>query len=130
MQQPIVPHLCGGIFFALVLQAIKPRRKTRDRLKGGTDKLSNKDVFAGLTKVLTGETLQVVGETLDKCVSLFKSCQDNGGTYVPFTNPVVVSSFDVAVKEKNPDKAEELAHQHMINAYDNMVDHGLLEMYE
>ena len=103
MQQPIVPHLCGGIFFALVLQAIKPRRKTRDRLKGGTDKLSNKDVFAGLTKVLTGETLQVVGETLDKCVSLFKSCQDNGGTYVPFTNPVVVSSFDVAVKEKNPD---------------------------
>ena len=103
MQQPIVPHLCGGIFFALVLQAIKPRRKTRDRLKGGTDKLSNKDVFAGLTKVLTGETVQVVGETLDKCVSLFKSCQDNGGTYVPFTNPVVVSSFDVAVKEKNPD---------------------------
>ncbi len=35
-----------------------------------------------------------------------------------------------AIKEKNPDKAEELAHQHMINAYDNMVDHGLLEMYE
>ncbi len=35
-----------------------------------------------------------------------------------------------AIKEKNPDKAEELANQHMINAYDNMVDHGLLEMYE
>ncbi len=35
-----------------------------------------------------------------------------------------------AIKEKNPDKAEELANQHMINAYDNMVDHGLLELYE
>ncbi len=35
-----------------------------------------------------------------------------------------------AIKEKNPDKAEELANQHMINAYDNMVDHGLLEMYD
>ena len=32
--------------------------------------------------------------------------------------------------EKNPDKAEELANQHMINAYDNMVDHGLLDMFE
>ncbi len=35
-----------------------------------------------------------------------------------------------AIKEKNPDKAEELANQHMINAYENMVDHGLLELYE
>ena len=35
-----------------------------------------------------------------------------------------------AIREKNPDKAEELANQHMINAYDNMVDHGLLDMYE
>ena len=39
MKKTKVPHLCGGTFFALVLQAIKPRRKTRDRLKGGTDKL-------------------------------------------------------------------------------------------
>ena len=35
-----------------------------------------------------------------------------------------------AIKEKNPDKAEELANQHMINAYENMVDKGLLEMYD
>ena len=34
------------------------------------------------------------------------------------------------VQEKNPDKAEELANQHMINAYENMVDKGLLEMYD
>ena len=35
-----------------------------------------------------------------------------------------------AIKENNPDKAEELANQHMINAYENMVDKGLLEMFE
>ena len=35
-----------------------------------------------------------------------------------------------AIREKNPDKAEELANQHMINAYENMVDHGLLDMFE
>ena len=35
-----------------------------------------------------------------------------------------------AIKENNPDKAEELANQHMINAYENMVDKGLLDLYE
>ncbi len=35
-----------------------------------------------------------------------------------------------AIREKNPDKAEELANQHMVNAYENMVDKGLLEMYD
>ncbi len=35
-----------------------------------------------------------------------------------------------AIKENNPDKAEELANQHMINAYENMVEKGLLSMFE
>ena len=35
-----------------------------------------------------------------------------------------------AIKENNPDKAEELANQHMLNAYENMIDHGLLDMFE
>ncbi len=35
-----------------------------------------------------------------------------------------------AIRENNPDKAEELANQHMLNAYENMVDKGLLEIYD
>ena len=35
-----------------------------------------------------------------------------------------------AIKENNPDKAEELANQHMLNAYENMVEKGLLDLYE
>ncbi len=34
-----------------------------------------------------------------------------------------------AIKEKNADRAEELAHAHMINAYNNMVKNGLYEIY-
>ncbi|MBE5836217.1 MAG: GntR family transcriptional regulator [Butyrivibrio sp.] len=34
-----------------------------------------------------------------------------------------------AIKTKDPDKAEQLANMHMINAYDNMVKNGLLEMF-
>lgn len=35
----------------------------------------------------------------------------------------------MAIKEKNADLAELLAHQHMINAYENMVKNGLHEAY-
>lgn len=34
-----------------------------------------------------------------------------------------------AIKDKNADLAEQLAHQHMINAYENMVKNGLHEAY-
>ncbi len=34
-----------------------------------------------------------------------------------------------AIKDKNPDLAQELAHRHMINAYENMVKSGLHEAY-
>ena len=34
-----------------------------------------------------------------------------------------------SIKEGNDDLAEQLAHQHMINAYDNMVKNGLNEAY-
>ena len=33
-----------------------------------------------------------------------------------------------AIRDKNPDLAEEIANRHMLNAYDNMVKNGLLEM--
>lgn len=34
-----------------------------------------------------------------------------------------------AIRDKNADLAERLAHQHMINAYENMVENGLYEAY-
>ena len=34
-----------------------------------------------------------------------------------------------AIKAGNADLAEQLAHQHMINAYENMVKNGLNEAY-
>ncbi len=35
-----------------------------------------------------------------------------------------------AIRDKDAKKAEELAHMHMINAYENMVKNGLYEAYE
>lgn len=35
-----------------------------------------------------------------------------------------------AIRDKNPDLAEQLANRHMINAYENMVKNGLHEIYK
>ena len=35
-----------------------------------------------------------------------------------------------AIKDHNEDLAEELANQHMVNAYDNMVKNGLYDIYK
>lgn len=34
-----------------------------------------------------------------------------------------------AIKEGNGELAEQLAHQHIINAYENMLKNGLMEAY-
>lgn len=34
-----------------------------------------------------------------------------------------------AIKEKDGEKADALAHEHIINAYDNMVKNGLYQIY-
>ena len=35
----------------------------------------------------------------------------------------------LAIKDKDADLAEQLANQHMINAYSNMVKYGLYDLY-
>ena len=51
----MMPYLCGGILFSLILQARKTRTKTRDKLKGGSDGLKDTDVMMGLVEVVTGD---------------------------------------------------------------------------
>ena len=35
-----------------------------------------------------------------------------------------------AIKAKDKDRAESLANEHIVNAYDNMVKNGLYEIYD
>jgi len=98
-----VPYLCGGILFSLILQARKTRTKARDKLKGGSDGLKDTDVMMGLVEVVTGDCFDSAqGTTFGKCTSQFKTCQDYGTTYIPFTDPSVISSFNSLVNKKDP----------------------------
>lgn len=98
-----VPYLCGGILFSLILQARKTRTKARDKLKGGSDGLKDTDVMMGLVEVVTGDCFDSAqGTTFGKCTTQFKTCQDYGTTYIPFTDPSVISSFNSLVNKKDP----------------------------
>ena len=97
-----VPFLCGGIFFDLLLQARKPRRKARDKQNGGTDGLSDPDVTKGLVYVLTGDDLNSYGN-FSKSTSEYKTCRSNSNTYIPFEEPATVASFIEALKRKDSD---------------------------
>lgn len=58
-----VPHLCGGILFNLLLETRKTRGKIRDRAHGGTDGLSDLDVYIGLVNVVAGNDWKDVDGT-------------------------------------------------------------------
>lgn len=99
-----IPHLCGGILFCLLCEAKKPRRKAKDKLKGGSDGLTIPGIYAGLINVVTGEDLSAyAGTTLKKCATNYRKCEDSTGGYVPFTEPATQSAFDSQYKRKDPD---------------------------
>ena len=90
----IVPYLCGSIFFDLLLQARKGRGKVRDRQYGGTDGLSDQDIMKGLIYVVTGEKIEIKGDTFAKATSQYKTCEINGNTYIPFNDTATINAFD------------------------------------
>lgn len=99
-----VPYLCGGILFSLILQARKTRIKARDKFNSGSDGLKDTDVMMGLVKVVTGDSFESAqGGTFGKCTTQFKTCQDYGTTYIPFTDLSVISSYTSSIKQKDPD---------------------------
>lgn len=115
-----VPYLCGGILFSLILQARKTRTKARDKYNGGSDGLKDTDIMMGLVKVVTGDSfVSTQGNTFGKCTTQFKTCQDYGTTYIPFTDATVISSFNSSIKKKDSDLLNRMSE--FISKYINAV---------
>lgn len=97
-----IPHLCGGIFFDLLLEARRFRTSQRDTFNSKADGLSEPDIYCGLAKILTGENLSKSrGTALKKSVSNYKKCENSKGDYVPFTDETLQSTFNTGYNEKN-----------------------------
>lgn len=115
-----VPYLCGGILFSLILQARKTRTKARDKFNSGSDGLKDTDVMMGLVNVVTGDSFDsALGSTFNKCTTQFKTCMDYGTTYIPFTDPSVISSYTSSIKQKSPDLLHRMSE--FVNRFINEV---------
>ena len=115
-----VPYLCVGILFSLILQARKTRTKARDKFNSGSDGMKDTDVMMGLVKVVTGDSFESAqGGTFGKCTTQFKTCQDYGATYIPFTDTSVISSYNSSVNKKDLDLLNRMSE--FINRFINEV---------
>lgn len=97
MTKEVKQRLCGGTFFTLLLQARKPRKGVREHYLGEADGLSDPRALIALIRVAvpdysTPDTSMM--STFKGNTSRYKSCQNNGGTYMPFSDKVIMQSFD------------------------------------
>lgn len=129
-----VPYLCGGTLFSLIIQARKPRTKARNRLNGGSDGLTDPDVMNGLVYIVTGsKESELQGSTFSKCTTQFKTCLDYGSTYIPFTEPSVISSYTNWLNKKDPDllnRTSEFIETYIDNCRAEWLVKALIEVIE
>ena len=97
------PRLCGGIFFVLVLQALKQRVKARQHYKGERDGLSDPEVLIGLIKVINPDYQEPKEGALKGKTNDFKSCKTSTGQYLPFGETPEVEAFDERVRTEYQD---------------------------
>lgn len=91
-------YLCGGTFFTILLQATKERIIRQNLTEQKAESIRDMDVMLGLTYVVTGTNLQVSEGSMKKSTSLYKECQINGDSNIPFDNDNYISDFDSLVR--------------------------------
>lgn len=97
------PVLCGGTFFALVLEARRQRTCKRSILAGELDGLSQPETLTGLGRVVYPEYAEPKNkDSFSTNVSDYKSC-DNNGTNLAFLFNQEVLAFDTRVKTRYVD---------------------------
>jgi len=76
------PVLCGGTFFALLLEARRSRTSKRDNADGKTDGLSQPELLVELIRIVAPSfRAPKKPSTLKKNVGGYRQCLDNGGSY-------------------------------------------------
>ncbi len=92
------PRLCGGTFFTLVLQALRPRMKAREHYKGDSDGLTDPEVLAGLIQVANPDYSNPGKEVLKTPANNYKACRVSTGAYLPFDDRRMIQEFDTRVR--------------------------------
>lgn len=96
-------RLCGGTFFTLLLRARKQRMGVREHYRGMSDGMADPMLLMDLVEIAKPDYQfpdQSMMGTVKSATSRYKSCQANGGTYLPVSDDAVIASFNARVKNE------------------------------
>lgn len=103
MTNEVKYRLCGGTFFTLILRARKQRMGVREHYKGMSDGMADPILLMDLVEIAKPDykfpNSTIMG-TVKSATSRYKSCQANGGTYLPVSDDAVIASFDERIKNE------------------------------
>lgn len=103
MTNDVKYRLCGGTFFTLILRARKQRMGVREHYKGMSDGMADPILLMDLVEIAKPDYRfpnNTMMGTVKSATSRYKSCQANGGTYLPVSDDAVIASFDNRVKNE------------------------------
>ena len=86
MTTNVKPRLCGGIFYALLLEARPQRTNYSEHMRGDTDGLSETNMMVNLCRVVNpGYKTPSKQDSFETTVSKYKSCTISKSAYVIIT---------------------------------------------
>lgn len=122
MTTNVKPRLCGGIFYALLLEARPQRTNYSEHLRGDTDGLSETNMMVNLCRVVNPEyKTPSKQDSFETTVSKYKSCIISRSAYVVITETKEKRAFNAQVRNNYPD-----ALKAMCDFVDYFIDNGVV----
>ena len=121
MTTNVKPRLCGGIFYALLLEARPQRTNYSEHMRGDTDGLSETNMMVNLCRVVNpGYKTPSKQDSFETTVSKYKSCTISKSAYVIITETNEKRAFAARVRNNYPD-----ALKAMCGFVDYFIDNGI-----
>ena len=121
MTMNVKPRLCGGIFYALLLEARPQRTNYSEHLRGDTDGLSETNMMVNLCRVVNPDyKTPSKQDSFETTVSKYKSCTISRSAYVIITETKEKRAFNARVRNNYPD-----ALKAMCGFVDYFIDNGV-----
>lgn len=102
MATEVIPYLCGGIFFNLLIEASKEKTSARSKINGVKDHINDLNLMQDLVSLVVGDKFMPDESTFKKNTSDYKRCIISTSTYISFGDIVVIKSFNNRVLSGDP----------------------------
>lgn len=102
MGKTFIPYLCGGTFFRLLRNAEKPTISHRERTKGKSDVIHDRDVLMALLRLVHPSVPDGSGESFKTYTSRFRNCAGDIGKELKFDDDAIKENFRKRMTDEYP----------------------------